>query len=153
MAQNCHKGPFLAILSCFFLLYCNLKYSNVAKCQLSSCWAIVKTWNSHKCLIGLIIAKNGPKMAKNVRFWPFYLVFSYSTVTTSLLMLQNVSYHHTEQLLQTWSPHRCLVWLIVAKKWPIKDPKWLFWPFPAIFGPFFAIISPLEHVWALHVCK
>ena len=54
-------------------------------------------------------------MAKNGRFWSFYLVFSYSTVTTSILMLQNVSYHHTEQLLQTWSPHRCLMGLIIAK--------------------------------------
>ena len=41
--------------------------------------------------------KKQDKMAKNGRFWPFFSVFFYSTVTTSILMLQNVSYHHTEQ--------------------------------------------------------
>ena len=65
-------------------------------------------------------------MAKNVRFWPFYLVFSYSTVTTTLLMLQNVSYHHTEQLFQTWSPHRCLIGLIIAKNGPKNGQNRLF---------------------------
>ena len=65
-----------------------------------------------------MIAKNGPNMAKNGRFWPLYLVFSYSIVTTHLLMLQNVSYHHTEQYLQTWSAYRCLKGLIIAKNGP-----------------------------------
>ena len=78
----------------------------------------LQTWGAHRCLMELIIAKNGPKMAKNGCFWPFYLVFFYFTVTTSLQMLQNVSYHHTEQLLQTWSAHRCLMGLKIAKKWP-----------------------------------
>ena len=47
---------------------------------------------------------------------------------------------HTEQLLQAWSPHRCITWLIITKKWPMKDQKWLvfavscnFW---AIFGDY-----------------
>ena len=86
-------------------------------------------------------------MAKNVRFWPFYLVFSYSTVTTTLLMLQNVSYHHTEQLFQTWSPHRCLIGLIIAKKWPIKDQKWLVL---AISCNFWAIFLRLQALWSMY---
>ena len=150
MAKNVRFWPFNLVFSYSTVTTSLLMLQNVSYLHTKQ---LLQTWSPHRCLMGLMIEKNGPQMAKNVRFWPFYLVFSYSTVTTSLLMLQNVSYHHTEQLLQTWSPHRCLVWLIVAKKWPIKDPKWLFWPFPAIFGPFFAIISPLEHVWALHVCK
>ena len=79
--------------------------------------------------MGLFIAKNGQKMAKNGRFWPFYLVFSYSTETTSLLMLQNVSYHHAEQLLQTWSSHKCLMGLIIAKNGPKMAKNGCFWPF------------------------
>ena len=58
------------------------------------------------------------ELQKMAHKWPkttFYLVFSYSTVTTSILTLQNVSYHHTEQLLQIWSPHRCLIGLRIAK--------------------------------------
>ena len=72
-------------------------------------------------------------MAKNGRFWSFYLVSSYSTVTTSNLMLQNVSYHHTEQFLQTWIAHKCLVGLMTTK----MAQKW---PKTAVFGHFWAII-------------
>ena len=68
-------------------------------------------------------------MAKNGRFWPFYLVFSYCTVTISLLMLQNVSYHHTEQQLQTQSAHRCLTGLTITKKGPKIAKNGCFWPF------------------------
>ena len=83
-------------------------------------------------------------MAKNGRFWPFYLVFSYSTVTTSLLKLQNVSYHHTEQLLQAWSPHRCIIWLIITKKWPMKDQKWLVLAVSCNFWAIFGDYKPFE---------
>ena len=79
--------------------------------------------------MGLKIEKYGPKMAKNGRFWPFYLVFSYCTVTTSLLMLQNVSYHHTEQQLQIQSANRCLMGLIIAKNGPKMAKNGCFWPF------------------------
>ena len=92
-----------------------------------------KTWSAHRCLKGLIISKNGPKMAKNGRFWPFFLVFSYSTVTTSILMLQNVSYHHTEQQLQTWSASRFLVGLLIAKNGPKMAKNAHFWPFHLVF--------------------
>ena len=61
---------------------------------------------AHRCLKGLIIAKNGPKMIKNGWFWPSRLDSSSSTVTTSLLVLQNIRYYHTEHYLQTWSAHR-----------------------------------------------
>ena len=88
-----------------------------------------QTWSAHRCYKGFIIAKNGLNMDKNRYFWPFYLVFSYSTVTTSLLMLQNVSYHHTEQLLQTWSAHRCLMGLKIAKNGPKMAKNGCFWPF------------------------
>ena len=90
---------------------------------------LLQTWSAHRCLMGLKIAKNGPKMAKNGRFWPINLVFSYSTITTSLLMLQNVSYHLTEQLLQTWSAHRCLMGLKIAKNGPKMAKNGCFWPF------------------------
>ena len=89
-AYNCKKGsingqkrPFLAILSCFFLLYC-------------------------------------------------------------LLKLQNVSYHHTEQLLQAWSPHRCIIWLIITKKWPMKDQKWLVLAVSCNFWAIFGDYKPFE---------
>ena len=78
----------------------------------------LQTWSAHRCLMGLKIEKYGPKMAKNGRFWPFCLVFSYSTVTTSILMLQNVSYHHTEQYLQTLSASRFFVGLLIGKCGP-----------------------------------
>ena len=68
-------------------------------------------------------------MAKNGRFWPFHLVFFYSTVTTSFLMLQNVSYHHTQQYLQTWSAHRCHKRLNNAKNGPKMAKNGCFWPF------------------------
>ena len=84
----------------------------------------LQTWRAHRCLRGLIIAKNGPKMVKNGWFWPYCLDSSSSTVTTSLPELQNVSYYHTEQFLQTWSAHRCLKGLLIAK-WPKNG--W-FWP-------------------------
>ena len=103
----------------------------------------LRTWRAHRCLRGLIIAKNGPTMVKNGLFRPSRLDSSLSTVTTSLLALQNVSYYHTEHNLQTWSAYNC-------KKWRKHSQ---IWPFLAIFGPFFAIICPLRHLWALQVCK
>ena len=81
---------------------------------------IITLSNSYKhgvpvdALRGFQLQKKGPKIAKNARIWLFYLVFPYSTVPTSLLMFQNVRYHHTEQLLQTWSPHRCLMGLTIT---------------------------------------
>ena len=78
----------------------------------------LQTWSAQRCFKGLIIAKNGPKMAKNGCFWPFFLDSSSSTVTTSLLVLQNVRYYHTEQYLQTWSAHGCFKGLIIAKNNP-----------------------------------
>ena len=95
---------------------------------------MVKTWSAHRCPKGLKIAQNGPKMAKNGRFWPIYLVFSYSAVTTSLLMLQNIRYHHTEQKLQTWSAHRCLMGLKIEKYGPKMAKNGRFWPFCLVFS-------------------
>ena len=78
----------------------------------------LQTWRAHRCLRGLIIAKNGPKMVKNGLFRPSRLDSSLSTVTTSLLALQNISYYHTEHNLQTWSAYNCKKWLKHSQKRP-----------------------------------
>ena len=82
-------------------------------------------------------------MAKNNRFWPFYLVFYYSTVTTSILMLQNLSYHHTEQLLQTWSPHRCLMGLTSKGSYRSKKKIIKVWMMMKWMGELFLLTLPL----------
>ena len=84
--------------------------------------------SANRCPMGLTIAKNGPKMAKNGCFWPFSLDSSSSTVTTSLLVLQNVRYYHTEQYLQTWRAHRCFKGFILAKNGPKLVKNAWFWP-------------------------
>ena len=154
-AYNCKKWPkngqkrlFLAILSWFFLIHCTYKSSSAAKYQVLSNWAI---FTNMECFKGLIIAKNGPKMVKNGLFGPSRLDSSSSTVTTSLLVLQNVWYYHTEHYLQTWSAHTCSKGLIIAKNGPKiagNGQNSHFWSF---MGHFFAMISPTKHLWGLHV--
>ena len=68
-------------------------------------------------------------MAKNGCFWLFHLDSFSMTVATSLLVLQNVRYYHTEQYLQTWSARRCLKGLIIGKNGPKKGKNGCFWPF------------------------
>ena len=131
MAKNVHFWLFYLVFSFSTVTTSILMLQNV-NYHLTE--QLLPTWSPHRCLMGLSIAKNGPKMAKNVHFWPFYLVFSHSTVTTSILMLQNVSYHHTEQLLPTWSPHRCLIGLIVAKNGPKMAKNGCFCPFCLYFS-------------------
>ena len=55
-----------------------------------------------------------------------------------------ISYHHTEQLLQAWSPHRCIIWLIITKKWPMKDQKWLVLAVSCNFWAIFGDYKPFE---------
>ena len=105
---------------------------------------LLPTWSPHRCLIGLIVAKNGPKMAKNGCFCPFCLYFSSSTVTTSLLVLQNVSYYHTEHYLQTWSAHTCFKRLIIAKNGPKIARNGQNQPFLIFNGPFFCNYKPYK---------
>ena len=92
----------------------NVRYYHTEQC--------LQTWRDHTCLEGLIIAKNGPKMVKNGWFCPSRLDSSSSIVTSSLLVLQNVSYYHTEHYLQTWV-------LIIAKKGSNIVKNGHFWPF------------------------
>ena len=97
----------------------------------------LQTWSARRCFKGLIIAKNSRKMAKNSWFWQSRLDSSSSTVTTSLLVLQNVRYYHTEHYLQTWSAHRCLKGLIITKNGPKLAKYGCFLP---IMSTFFLIV-------------
>ena len=97
----------------------------------------IQTWSARRCFKGLIIAKNSRKMAKNSWFWQSRLDSSSSTVTTSLLVLQNVRYYHTEHYLQTWSAHRCLKGLIITKNGPKLAKYGCFLP---IMSTFFLIV-------------
>ena len=90
---------------------------------------------------GAYDCKKWPKKGQKRCFGPFCLNTSSSTVTISLIVLQNVRYYHTEQCLQTWRDHTCLEGLIIAKKWPIKDQKWLIL---AISCNFWAIFLRLQ---------
>ena len=117
--KNGQKRPFLAISPCFFLLCCNHKFSNVAKCQLSSHLAIFTNMECSQMPYGAYDCKKWPKKGQKRCFGPFCLNTSSSTVTISLIVLQNVRYYHTEQCLQTWRDHTCLEGLIIAK----NDPK------------------------------
>ena len=123
IAKNRRFWPFYLVLSYSTITSNLLMLQNVSYHHTEQ---LLQTWIAYRCILGLIIAKNGPKMAKNGRFWPINLVFSFSTITTSLLMLQNVSYHLTEQLLQTWSAHRYLMGLKIAKKLQKNGQKRLF---------------------------
>ena len=88
----------------------NVRYYHTEQC--------LQTWRDHTCLEGLIIAKNDQKMVKNGWFCPSRLDSSSSIVTSSLLVLQNVSYYHTEHYLQTWSAYNCKKWLKHSQKRP-----------------------------------
>ena len=125
MAKNGHFWPFYLVFSystetTSLLMLQNVSYHHAEQ--------LLQTWSSHKCLVGLIIAKNGPKMAKNGCFWPFFLDSSYSTVTSSLLVLQKVRYYHTEQYLQTWRAHTCLKGFKIEKNGPKMVKNGWFWP-------------------------
>ena len=121
-SKNGQKRPFLAIYLVFsystettsLLMLQNVSYHHAEQ--------LLQTWSSHKCLMGLIIAKNGPKMAKNGCFWPFFLDSSSSTVTSSLLVLQKVRYYHTEQYLQSRRAHTCLKGVISRMLPALKQP-------------------------------
>ena len=126
MAKNGHFWPIYLIFSYSTVTTSILMLQNVSYHHTEQ---QLQTWTAHRCLMGLILAKNGPKIAKNRRFWPFYLVLSYSTITSNLLMLQNVSYHHTEQLLQTWIAYRCILGLKIAKNGPKMAKNVCFWLF------------------------
>ena len=150
MAKNNRFWPFYLVfyystVTTSILMLQNVSYHHTEQ--------YLQTWSAHRCLKGLIIAKNGPKMVKNGWFEPSRLDSSSSTITTSLLVLQSVSYYHTEHYLQIWSAHRCLKWFIFAKNGPIMTRNGQTQPYLTIIGTCYSIIRLLRYWWALHVCK